>query len=124
MTTARQRRGGRAFAAGVAAEAHARETLANAGFVLFAERCRTPYGEIDLVAATDSLILFVEVKQRRTLDEAAYALRLPQQHRLLAAAEYLLQTQPSWRRENTRCDLMIYDVAGNVGWIEDILRDG
>lgn len=108
----------------MAAEAHARETLANAGFVLLAERCRTPYGEIDLVAANDSLILFVEVKQRRTLDEAAYALRLPQQRRLLAAAEYLLQTRPSWRRENTRFDLMIYDVAGNVGWIEDIVRDG
>ncbi|WP_031241087.1 YraN family protein [Asaia bogorensis] len=124
MTTARQRRGSRAFAAGMAAEAHARETLENAGFVLLAERCRTPYGEIDLIAANDSLILFVEVKQRRTLDEAAYALRLPQQRRLLAAAEYLLQTQPSWQRENTRCDLMIYDVAGDVAWIEDILRDG
>jgi putative endonuclease len=37
------------------------------------KRFRTPYGEIDIVARRRNLLVFVEVKARASLDEAAYA---------------------------------------------------
>ena len=122
MTRARQIRGGIAYAAGIAAEARTRDALAGKGFAILASRCRTPFGEIDLIAATGDLLVFIEVKRRRKLDEAALALAPVQQARLLDAAEYLLQTRPDWQRDNTRFDLVLVDEARQMRWIEDVLR--
>lgn len=122
MTQDRRIRGSAAYAAGIDAEARTVDDLARRGFVALACRCRTPCGEIDLVAASATLLLFVEVKRRRRLDDAAVSLRASQQRRLLAAGDYLLQTHPAWQREDTRFDLALHDDQGQIRWIEDILR--
>lgn len=122
MTRARQIRGGIAYAAGIEAEAVTRDMLIGRGFTVLASRCRTPFGEIDLIAATGDLLVFVEVKRRRKLVDAAFALAPVQQARLLDAAEYLLQTRPAWQRDNTRFDLVLVSGTGQMHWIEDVLR--
>ena len=53
------------------------------GFRVLAQRLRTGAGEIDLVVANAETLLFVEVKARNSLAEAAYAVAPRQQARLL-----------------------------------------
>ncbi|WP_438382483.1 YraN family protein [Asaia sp. BMEF1] len=122
MTLTRQIRGHAAHSAGIDAERRTRDFLLQKGCCILASRCRTPYGEIDLVAASSARLIFVEVKRRRTLDEAAFSLGLAQQRRLLRAADYLILKNASWRREETRFDLALHNVEGGMRWVPDILR--
>ena len=46
----------------------------------------TTAGEIDIIACKHKCLVFVEVKKRRTLDEAAYAITLKQRQRLIKGA--------------------------------------
>ena len=60
------------------------------GWTILARRLRTEAGEIDIVADRAGLLAFIEVKARPTLSDAAAALGLRQQARLLAAGELAL----------------------------------
>ena len=62
------------------AEHDAAAYLVAQGFVVLAQRLRTPAGEIDLVMANRDILLFVEVKARSSLAEAAYAGRRRRRH--------------------------------------------
>ncbi len=106
-------------AKGAAAEDLACAALTADGFTILARRARTPEGEIDIVAATPGLLVFVEVKQRPTLGLAAAALGPRQRARLLAAAECLLATHPDWAREAMRFDVLLVDAAGRVRRVAD-----
>lgn len=122
MTLTRQIRGHAAHSAGIDAERRSRDFLLQKGCRILATRCRTPYGEIDLIAASSERLIFVEVKRRRTLDEAAFSFSLAQQKRLLRAVDYLIIINDTWRREETRFDLALHDLAGGMRWVPDILR--
>jgi putative endonuclease len=52
-----------------------------------ARRWRSPVGEIDIVARRRSLLIFVEVKARERLDDAAWSVTDRQRLRIVAAAE-------------------------------------
>jgi putative endonuclease len=79
-----------AFRTGLSAESRAAAYLMAKGYRILARRFRTPHGEIDLVARRRSLIAFIEVKARATLDEAAYAVTARQQARIINAAQVWL----------------------------------
>lgn len=113
-----------AHAAGLAAEAEVAALLRAEGFTIHAQRLRTPRGEIDLVAEQDGLLVFVEVKQRASLAEAAYALQPRQQARLLAAAEIILAEHPDWGRAGVRFDVILVDAQGRLRRLRDVLRAG
>ena len=49
---------------GLAGEALAKEFLKKQGYKIIAERYRTAFGEVDLVALLDGVVLFAEVKSR------------------------------------------------------------
>src|SRR3990170_3470106 len=83
-----------AFRTGISAEARAAAWLMAKGYRILAKRFRTPYGEIDLVARRRNLIVFVEVKARPSLDDAAYAVTPRQQARIIAAAQGWLMAHP------------------------------
>jgi putative endonuclease len=70
-----------AFQTGLSAESRAAAYLMAKGYRILAKRFRTPYGEIDLVARKRNLLVFIEVKARASLDEAAYAVTARQQRR-------------------------------------------
>jgi len=106
-------------AQGQEAEERACAALTRDGFTLLARRARTPAGEIDIVAATPGLLVFVEVKQRATLSDAAAALGARQKARLLAAAECLLAEHPDWAREAIRFDVLLVDAEGRVRRVAD-----
>ena len=111
-----------AEARGRAAETRGMAVLAADGFMLLANRARTPAGEIDLVVARDGLLVFVEVKARATLNEAAFALGPRQQARLMAAAECWMAENPGHGEAGVRFDVLLVDAAGLVRRIADAFR--
>jgi putative endonuclease len=69
--------------------------LMTKGYRILARRCRTPYGEIDLIAVRRRRLAFVEVKRRATRLEAEAAVSVRQAGRIAQAAEF-------WVSRNTR----------------------
>ena len=118
----RSRRGQTANQRGRLAEDAASAALERIGWHILARRLRTSAGEIDLVAEKDGLLAIVEVKARRGLADAAEALTVRQQARLLAATEIVLATHPDWGAEGVRFDLMLVDASGVVRRITDAFR--
>jgi putative endonuclease len=76
-----------AFQLGISAESRAAALLIAKGFRILARRWKSPLGEIDIVARRRQLLVFVEVKARADLDEAAEAVTPRQRARIAAAAE-------------------------------------
>ncbi|KIZ47782.1 MULTISPECIES: YraN family protein [Rhodopseudomonas] len=90
-----------AFRTGLSAEARAAAHLLADGYRILAQRFKTRYGEIDLVAQRHNLVAFVEVKARARLDDAAYAVTPRQQQRIIDAARAWLMAHP----EHADCEL-------------------
>jgi putative endonuclease len=123
-TPLRREVGRRAQVLGIDAEAAACMALERDGWTVLARRLRTNAGEIDAVAERDGLLAIIEVKARPTLSDAAHALTLRQQQRLLAAAETVLADHPAWGREGVRFDMLLVDQSGAVRRIPDAFRQG
>jgi putative endonuclease len=96
-----------AFRTGLSAEARAAAYLMAKGYRILAKRFRTPHGEIDLVARRRNVIVFVEVKARASLDEAAYAVTPRQQRRIIDAAQGWLVAHPEHAEFDLRFDAML-----------------
>jgi putative endonuclease len=96
-----------AFRTGLSAESRAAAVLIAKGYRILARRFRTPHGEIDIVARRRNLVAFVEVKARASLDEAAYAVTLRQQARIIAAAQAWLMAHPEHAGYDLRFDAML-----------------
>ena len=96
-----------AFRTGLSAEARAAAFLMAKGYRILMKRFRTPYGEIDIVARRRNLLVFVEVKARASLDEAAYAVTPRQQARIIAAAQAWLMAHPEHADFELRFDAML-----------------
>jgi putative endonuclease len=111
-----------AYVRGIDAETAACLALARHGWTILARRLRTEAGEIDIIAARPDLLAIIEVKARRTLSDAAFALSDRQRARLIGAADIALAEHPEWAREGMRFDLMVVDARGAVRRIADAFR--
>jgi putative endonuclease len=60
------------------------------GYRLLKWRHKTPLGEIDLIMKRRNTIHFIEVKKRKTLNEAAFCFMPQQKKRILNAANLFL----------------------------------
>ena len=96
-----------AFRTGLSAESRAAAFLMAKGYRILAKRFRTPHGEIDIVARRRGTLVFVEVKARERLDDAAEAVIVRQQRRIIAAAEAWLASHPDDASCNMRFDVML-----------------
>ena len=96
-----------AFRTGLSAESRAAALLMAKGYRILAKRFRTPQGEIDLVARKRNLLVFVEVKARASLDEAAYAVTPRQQGRIVNAAQGWLMAHPEHAELELRFDAVL-----------------
>lgn len=96
-----------AFMRGLEAEAAAARLLEGQGFSILACRVRTPLGEIDLVARRQDLLVFVEVKARRSLAVAAEAILPRQRRRIAGAAELFLADHPEFGALDMRLDAIL-----------------
>jgi putative endonuclease len=96
-----------AFRTGISAESRAAAFLLAKGFRILARRWRSGVGEIDIVARRRALLIFVEVKARETLDDAAWSVTDRQRARIIAAAEAWLARFPDPRIQDIRFDAML-----------------
>jgi putative endonuclease len=96
-----------AFRFGVSAESRASAYLIAKGYRIVARRFKTPVGEIDIVVRRGRALVFVEVKARETLDDAAEAVTLRQRRRIIAAAEAWLAKNPDDVLREIRFDVVL-----------------
>jgi putative endonuclease len=96
-----------AFRTGLSAESRAALLLVAKGFRILARRWKSPVGEIDIVARRRGLLVFVEVKARDDLDDAAWSVTDRQRARIVAAAEAWLARYPDPRVRDIRFDAML-----------------
>jgi putative endonuclease len=96
-----------AFRVGLSAESRAAAYLAGRGFTIAARRFKSPVGEVDIVARRGAELLFVEVKARNRLDDAAFSVTPRQQKRIVAAAEAWLADHPDDGQRDIRFDVIL-----------------
>jgi len=96
-----------AFRLGLSAESRAAMLLIAKGHRIAARRWKTPVGEIDIVARRRGVLVFVEVKARERLDDAAEAIGKRQQSRIIAAAEFWLAGHPQDASGDMRFDVVL-----------------
>ncbi|MBN8957969.1 MAG: YraN family protein [Rhizobiales bacterium] len=96
-----------AFRLGLSAESRAAAFLLAKGYRIAARRWRSPLGEIDIVARRGASLVFVEVKARASLDEAAEAVTPRQRRRIIGAAEAWLAAHPDDVQCNIRFDAIL-----------------
>src|SRR5436309_6305643 len=96
-----------AFRLGLSAESRAAALLIAKGYRIVARRWRSPVGEVDIVARRRKTLIFIEVKARERLDDAAEAVIRRQQRRIIAAAEAWLAIHPDDVNNDIRFDVML-----------------
>jgi putative endonuclease len=96
-----------AFGLGLSAENRAAAWLIAHGYRILARRWKSPLGEIDIIAARRYTLIFVEVKARATLDDAAEAVTERQKQRIAAAAEIWLADNPMPAIRDMRFDAIL-----------------
>jgi putative endonuclease len=97
----------RAYRRGVFAEALAAALLRLKGYAIVARRYKTPVGEIDLVALKGKRLAFVEVKRRKTAEDAAWTLPAKQRLRIVRAAQYWLAGHPDFAGHDIAFDVVL-----------------
>lgn len=92
---------------GLGAESKAAMLLLAKGFRILARRWRSGHGEVDIVAANRSTLVFVEVKARGRLDDAAEAVTVRQRRRIATAAAAWLAAHPEHAQFDVRFDAIL-----------------
>jgi putative endonuclease len=77
------------------------------GYRIVARRWKTPLGEIDIVARRRRTLVFVEVKARANVEDAAEAVTERSKRRIIAAAEVWLAHRPDDANCDIRFDVML-----------------
>jgi len=96
-----------AFRLGLSAESRAAMLLIAKAYRIQARRWKTPFGEVDIVARRRRDLVFVEVKARQTLDDAAEAVTERGKRRIVNAAELWLAHHPDDAQCAIRFDVIL-----------------
>ncbi|QNT78739.1 YraN family protein [Entomobacter blattae] len=105
----RPQKGALHFAIGYNVELAALRYLTTSGWQILSHRYKTAYGEIDIIAQHNEILVFFEVKHRKTLQDAAYSLSRRQQVRILNAASYILAEHTHWHYKEVRIDALLHN---------------
>jgi putative endonuclease len=97
----------KAYRRGIFAENLTALLLRLKGYAIVARRYKTPVGEIDLVALKGRRLAFIEVKRRKTREEAAWTLPTRQRRRIVRAAQYWLAGHPDYAGHDIAFDVVL-----------------
>jgi putative endonuclease len=101
----------RAYRSGLFAETLAATLLRLKGYTIVVRRYKTPVGEIDLVALKGRRLAFVEVKRRKSAEDAAWTLPAKPRRRIVRAAQYWLAAHPDFSGHD-----LVFDVVLTAPW--------
>jgi len=106
-------------------ETHAQTFLRARGFAILDTNWRCPFGELDIIAEHDGLLVFVEVKTRRTTDSAdALALVTPRKRERLLRAVYHYLEAKAFESRQWRVDVIavtLWRGEARIEHVEDAL---
>ena len=119
QNSGRHHRGRTAYHAGIAAEMRIAQDYERRGYSVLRRRWRGTSGEIDLIMRNGDLLVFVEVKKSRSLENAAQSLSSRQMQRIYASAEEFIGTQPMGSLTEGRFDVALVDGVGYQRIIEN-----
>lgn len=88
------------------------------GFAIVARRFRSRAGEVDLIARRGRLLVFAEVKARRSHDAAVFSVDPRTRRRVSGAAQAFIASAPHHAGADLR-----YDIVSVAGWSARILVD-
>jgi putative endonuclease len=116
-------------AAGDVFELRACAELERAGLKLLVRNHTTRYGELDLVMLDHHVIVFVEVRYRKsaTHGDASASVTPTKQSRLIKAAQQWLACHPQHAQRTCRFDVMSYDGPANAirrEWLRGAFETG
>ncbi|UWR22099.1 YraN family protein [Sulfitobacter sp. S190] len=113
-----------AYHAGLAAEDSVASDYCRRGYTIAETRWRGCAGEIDLIVADGSSLIFVEVKKSRSFSRAAQRITARQMGRIYAAAEEYLGKTPAGALTECRFDVALLDAHGQCRVIENAFGHG
>ncbi|MFT8634578.1 MULTISPECIES: YraN family protein [Novacetimonas] len=114
--------GRRSHHKGLEAEQKVMDHLRAEGWTILAHRARTAWGEIDIVAIRDGLLVFTEVKARASIMQAGDAISPRTMQRLMNAAQGLCMLNAGWAYDGMRFDVVVVLPDGHMHRIEDAFR--
>lgn len=91
---------------GVKTEDKCRNFLERKGFEVLATRFKTKEGEVDIVAKIDEFLVFIEVKGRKSIEEALYSITDRQRARIINTAKVFLSENEEYNQYSARFDVM------------------
>jgi putative endonuclease len=110
---------------GAAQESRALAHLEAAGLQLIARNVACRIGELDLVMQDGEVLVFVEVRARRSASHggAAASVTFAKQRRLARTAQFFLKT--AWRGAMPRCRFDVVAIsADGIDWLRDAFTPG
>lgn len=79
----------------------------------------TGAGEIDIIAKKKKTIVFIEVKKRKTIEDASYAISKQQQVRIINGAEAFLQKHQRYQNLDKRFDVILVSFPLKISHIKN-----
>ena len=111
------------YAKGVRAEDVAADYLMEMGYKILERRYKTKYGEIDIIAllekAEEKVLCFVEVKVRKTYEEAVIAVTPRSQKRIEYSALSFLSQGPAYVTCDMRFDVVAITEGGEIWHLDN-----
>lgn len=98
------------YSKGIHAEKLACQYFISLGFTILAQRFKTKYGEIDLIASTEQLIVFCEIKYRNTIN--MNIIQSKQKKRIIDTCTIWL-TNDNIQYQEHRFDVLFFDKHNN-----------
>ncbi|MDR0785730.1 MAG: YraN family protein [Treponema sp.] len=89
-------------------ETRAAAFLEDHGFVVLERNVRSEYGEVDIIAQKEDIIVFIEVKTWTTfnIDSIQYSIDKKKQTRIIKTAEIFLLAHPEFDKLSMRFDVI------------------
>ncbi len=112
--------GSRSYYNGIMAEGLAAQIYLSRSATVLEQRTRIGGSEIDMIVRDADQTVFIEVKARRTLAEAAFAVSPRQSARLAIAAQTWLEREGRMD-DDIRFDVVLVDRHGNSEILENAL---
>ena len=83
----------------------------------------TRAGEVDLICVKNRTVIFMEIKQRSSLDNAAYAISQEQRLRIIKGAQNFLKYHAKYRGFDIRFDALLISFPFKICHIKNAWQD-
>lgn len=115
------------YFSGHAAETKARKYLEKKGYRFVAQNIKRTRGdgtcELDLIMQDKNVLVFIEVKKRKTTELATYSVLPSMQKRLYKGAQAFLAQNPKFQDCDCRFDVICFDDKNNITHLKNVIEE-